>query len=169
MSERKQKIVLEGFTLTIGKLIIEQDAEDSDSNKLPDNVGNAIVQLISASSRLVNAEATPSLPSSLSVSELPSKPQRKNSTSAIDESTGDANVDRVSRGEPNFAAICIEEMHEEGYLDKERCVLEILEELHDSGHELGSTELTPMLFSMTKQLDLSRRKDRKRGWMFRAN
>lgn len=173
MSKRKQKIVLEGFTFTIGKLIIEQDAEDFDSDELSDNVRNAIGQVISAPSRLLNAEATqpPSLPSSLPVSELPSKPKRrrrKNSASAIDESTGDSNGDRVSRSKPNGARSLIEEMKEDGYFAQDRAISEVREELHTRGHSFKSNELSPVLLAMTKQKVLSRRKDEKGGWVYRA-
>jgi len=172
MSKRKQKIVLEGFTFTIGKLIIEQEAEDFDSDELFNNVRNAIGQLISAPSRLLSAESpSPSpLPRSLPVSAVPSKPKRrrKSSASASNEDATDSNGERTSRGKANSARSLVEEMKDDGFFAQDRAISEVREELHTRGHSFKPNELSPVLLAMTKQKALSRSKGDKGKWVYRA-
>jgi len=173
MSKRKQKIILEGFTFTIGKLVIEQEAEDFDGDKLSNNVRNAIGQVISAPSRLLNAESTdtPSLPRLLPTSEEPTKPKRRRrkiSASTSNDLASESNGERSSRSKPNSGKSLIEEMKNDGFFAQDRSISEVREELHTRGHSFKSNELSPVLLSMTKQKSLSRRKDESGGWVYYA-
>ena len=59
-------------------------------------------------------------------------------------------------------------MKEDGYFAQDRAISEVREELHTRGHSFKSNELSPVLLAMTKQKVLSRRKDEKGGWVYRA-
>lgn len=173
MSKRKQKIVLEGFTFTIGKLVIEQDSEGFNSDELSNNVRNAIGQVISAPSRLLSAESpdTSLLQQSLPFEDVPSKPKkrrRKSSASASNDSAADSSGERTSRGKPNSARSLLDEMKDNGFFAQDRAISEVREELHTLGHSFKSNELSPVLLSMTKQKSLIRRKDDNGGWVYRA-
>lgn len=175
MSKRKQKIILEGFTFTIGKLIIEQDAEDFDSDELSNNVRNAIGQVISAPSRLLSAESPDPTPlqQQPTVFQVPPTPtpkrrRRKSSNSASNDTATDSNGERTSRSKPNSARSLVEEMKDDGFFAQDRAISEVREELHTRGHSFKSNELSPVLLSMTKQKSLSRRKDNNGGWVYRA-
>lgn len=173
MSKRKQKILLEGFTFTVGKLIIEQEAEDFDSDELSNNVRNAIGQVISAPSRLLSADLSDSSPlqQSVPVADVPSMPKRRRRQGAISSSidpTTDSNGDRVSRSKPNTARSLVEEMKDDGYYAQDRAISEDREELHTRGHSFKSNELSPVLLAITKQKIWIRRKDANGGWVYRA-
>lgn len=173
MSKRKQKIVLEGFTFTVGKLIIEQEAEDFAGDELSNDVRSAIGQVISAPSRLLSAEspAPRPLPQSLPVSTVPPRTkrrQRKSAVAATNGSASDTNGERTLRSKPNSARSLIDEMKGDGFFAQDRAISEVRDELHTRGHSFKSNELSPVLLSMTKQKSLVRRKDDNGGWVYRA-
>lgn len=171
MSKRKQKIILEGFTVSVGKLIIEHESEHLDGDALSANVRDAIGQVISAPARLLVAESvetteTLGLPAS-QVADKPRRRRRRTANPAL-ENNGDDSGDRSSRTKPNSARSLIDEINDDGFFAQERTIAEVREELHTRGHSFKSNELSPVLLAMTKQKVLSRKKDDKGSWVYRA-
>lgn len=171
MSKRKQKIVLEGFTFTVGKLIIEQEAENFEVDELSENVRTAIGEVISAPARLLSPESggqpTPQTPTIVQGPATPKRRRRRSSQPAT-SADGQQNGDRTSRAKPNSARSLVEEMKDDGFFAQDRSISEVREELHTRGHSFKSNELSPILLSMTKQRLLSRRKDDGGSWVYRA-
>ena len=171
MSKRKQKIVLEGFTFTVGKLIIEHESEDFEIDELSENVRTAIGEVISAPARLLSPEAgvqqTPPTPAVVQSVAAP-KRRRRRSSPPTTTADGQQNGERTTRTKPNSARSLIEEMKNDGFFAQDRSISEVREELHTRGHSFKSNEISPILLAMTKQKDLSRRKDDSGSWVYRA-
>lgn len=174
MSKRKQKIVLEGFTFTIGKLILEHESDEFDPDELTNDVQNVIGQLVTAPSKLVIAEAANSrqVQQSPPAFESPSKPKsrrRKRSAPRSGDNAIESSGDRTTRTKPNSARSLIEELKTDGYFAQDRSISEVREELHTRGHSFKPNQLSSPLLSMTKNKALSRRKDESGTWVYRAS
>lgn len=171
MAKRKQKIVLEGFSFTVGKLIIEQEAEDFEVDDLASNVRSAIGQMISAPVGLLVPDAgeqkSPTALPTVPVVASTKRRRRRASPQAV-SAEGQQENERMSRAKPNGARGLIEEMKHDGFFAQDRAISEVREELHTRGHTFKSNEISPVLLSMTKQKALSRRKDESGSWVYRA-
>lgn len=168
MAKRKQKIVLEGFTFTVGKLIIEQEAEDFEVDGLPDGVRQAIGDVITAPGRLLTVEPASTVPSTATPAQPAAGPKRRRrsqrTTVAADGANGDASP-RSSKGGGTKALVL--ELKEHGFFAQDRSIGEIREELHTRGHSFKSNEISPVLLSLTQQKVLARRKDDNQKWVYR--
>lgn len=180
MSKRKQRIVLEGFTFTVNKFIIEQESEADDDLSLQDSVRQAVGRMISAPAQLLAIEAngtvTPTehiAPQDLSTPE-PSKKRRRRRRQAEDvgfasgsDETQEGKLPSRSSAKQTGARGLILEIHQEGFFAQDRTIGDVRDKLHTRGHSYKSNELSPVLLSLTKAKTLSRRKDDKGTWNYR--
>ena len=181
MARKKQRIVLEGFTFSVNKLIIEQESEIDDGPSLHEGVRHAIGRIISAPAELLATESN-GVDTSRGASVLPevptSDPTKKrrrrtryvptgtDSVVASDDSKAETSTAR-SASKPNSARSLLVEIHKEGFFAQDRSIGEVRDELHTRGHSFKSNEISPVLLYLTKQKTLARRKGEGGGWTYR--
>jgi hypothetical protein len=169
MAGRKQKIFLEGFSVTVGKLIIEHEVNDADGLLLAQNVREALGQAISAPARLLGAGAPPASTADAVVTlPLPKQSRRRRRTSTSQPSSdGGSNGERTPRMKSGSPRPLVDELKDQGFFAQERAIGEVREELHTKGHAFQSSQLSPVMLAMTRQKSLARKKNEKGEWVYR--
>lgn len=169
MPGRKQKIVLEGFSVSIGKLIIEHEINDQDGLLLAQNVQEALGQALTAPARLLSAQASPPVPPVVASSPpmaTPSRKRRRRATSGASPETA-ANGERPPRTKSGSPRPLVDELKAQRFFAQDRTIGELREELHTKGHAFKSSQLSPVLLAMTRQKSLARKKSEGGDWVYR--
>lgn len=168
MAGRKQKIVLEGFSVTVGKLIIEHEISDADGLLLAQNVRDALGQAISAPARLLEVDASVTPKVDTGSATLPKATRRRRrTTTSTPASNGEANGERAPRTKSGSPRPLIDELKSQGFFAQDRAIGEVREELHTKGHAFQSSQLSPVMLAMTRQKSLARKKNEKGEWVYR--
>ncbi len=181
MPKKKQRIILEGFTVSVNKLVIEQVSEIDDDTALQNGVRTAISRIVAAPAQLLahRADDADLFPQHRVVSDaLPPGPSKKRrgrprrqSGDGLEATSGSEVYESVSsrtNSNPSSARSLILGLHSGGFFSQDRSIGDIREELHTQGHTLTSNHLSAPLISLTQQKILARRKDAKGQWAYRA-
>jgi len=182
MSNKKQRIVLEGLSFKVDRFIIERESEIDDNPFLQDDVHEVIGRVISAPAQLLGVEPNgpeqrpqePVVPTALPTggSKKRRRPQRRHSSGDAAAATPDDHNENGAvprqNTKPNSARSLIQELNAQGFFEQDRAIAEIREELLTRGHSFKSNEISPTLLSLTKQKLLARRKDEAGRWSYRA-
>lgn len=184
MHQRKQKIVLKGFSFKVDELIIEQETSELGMSD-QDTALKAIGQVFSAPQHLLGIESGGSVHATSPVAQLhaeqngvPEQGKRRRRRRGRNTNTDNEVLPQSADGEPkqtkgrsssssSSARNLLEEIHSEGFFAQDRSIAEVREELHTRGHAFKSNEISPSLLALTKNKILARKKDPKGNWVYR--
>lgn len=170
MSKRKQKFVLEGLTFSIGKLIIEHEAEHSQGDSLANNFRNAIGQAISGPMRLLSADTieVANTPPSSAIDAPTKSRKRRRPLPKTSSRDGTEPVGRPQRSKSGGPRSLVEDLMTSGFFAQDRLVTDTRDELRTRGHTFESRAISSVLLAMTQQKQLVRKKDESDKWVYRA-